>query len=149
MTVKVQVRVRKFFGTRANFNKYIRNFLVPKIYKKFNNSTPQSQSNGRRVQAFKNMLVEHIDRLQTEYQGYVNAHRSGNQNASSAFLKALQVGQELGLLQTYYNYNLTNNQVRSIANGQLETQLGRNLNAKLKTNLTRFRSSAYSGRGSP
>jgi hypothetical protein len=148
MTAKVQVRVRKFFGTREGFNTYIRNTLVPKIHTKFEEATSPTATHTQ-VRNFKNMLVPHIERLQAEYQKYVNAHKSGNPNATNAFLKALQLGQELGLLQTYYNYNLTNNQVRRIADGRLRAQLGRNLNANVNRTLTRFRSSAYSGRGSP
>ncbi len=148
MTVGVQVRVRKFFGTREGFNNYIRRHLVPKIHAKFVEATSPNATRTQ-VRNFKNMLVPHIERLQAKYQEYVNAHKSGNPNATNAFLKALQVGQELGLLQTYYNYNLTNNQVRRIAGGQLRAQLGRNLNANVNRNLTRFRSSAYSARASP
>lgn len=136
----VRVRINKFFGNYNGANKYLREYLAT-LRKVSNANSARNASLPQRVQNFKNHIKPRIEELQNQYNKLVTQHRNGR----NTFLEALRVGHELGLLKTYWNANLTNAQVRSIARGQLARNLGR-----LPTiNLTRFRSSAYSARASP
>jgi hypothetical protein len=134
----VRVRINKFFGNYNGANKYLKEYLAT-LRKVSNANSARENSLPPLVQNFKNHIKPRIEALQNQYNKLVKQHRSGN---NGTFLKALQVGHELGLLKTYWNASLTNAQVRSIAGGQLARNLGR----LPTTNLTRFRSSAYSGR---
>ncbi len=136
----VRVRINKFFGNYNGANKYLREYLAT-LRKVSNANSARNVRLPQSVQNFKNHIKPRIEALQNQYNNLVKQHRSGR----NTFLEALQVGHELGLLKTYWNAKLTNAQVRSIAGGQLARNLGRTPT----TNLTRFRSSAYSARASP
>ena len=138
----VRVRINKFFGNYNGANKYLREYLAT-LEKVSNANSAREQRLPQLVKNFKAHIKPRIEELQKQYNKLVTQHRSGSGN--STFLQALRVGHELGLLKTYWNANLTNAQVRSIAGGQLARNLGRTPT----TNLTRFRSSAYSARASP